>query len=220
MSITTLRTANVIDRLAAALHAVAPMADPAVWVPALEPALIRAECATVARVAALLGQCRAEAGPAFTCLQENLNYSAQGLLTTWPTRFTPQTAAQYAHQPEMIANAVYANRLGNGDAASGDGWRFRGHGLIQVTGRANFIAFAAWCKRTIDDAAAWALQPDGAAMTAAWFWQTNKLNLDADVADIDAITLAVNGHKASEATKAERLAFITIAQGVLTPAFA
>lgn len=220
MSSTTLPAPTVIDRLQAALRAVAPKADPAVWVPALKPALIMADCTTAPRLAALLGQCRAEAGPAFTALQENLNYSAEGLRLTWPTRFTPETAARYARQPEMIANLVYANRLGNGDSASGDGWRYRGHGLIQITGKANFTAFAAWCGRTIEDAAAWALQPDGAAMTAAWFWQSNGLNLRADDADIDAITLAVNGQKASQTTKAERLAFSTAARDVLTPALA
>lgn len=207
---------DVFDRLEDAIRRIAPQADPRVWVPALKPAFLTADCVTPRRIAAILGQCRAEAGPAFNQLTENLNYSAEGLLRAWPKRFTPETASRYAHQPELIANLVYANRLGNGDVASGDGWRFRGHGLIQITGRDTFKAFAVWCRRTVEDAATWALQPDGAAITAAWFWNANKLNQHADVPDIDAITEAVNGKDASALTRQQRLAFSNAANGILT----
>lgn len=79
-----------------------------------------------------------EVGQTYEPIEENLNYSAAGLIKTWPAKFTPEKAAQYAKKPEKIANYVYANRIGNGNEASGDGWKFRGRGYVQVTGRANY----------------------------------------------------------------------------------
>lgn len=93
------------------------------------------------RASHFFGQLSHESGN-FNIFTENLNYSAAGLRSTWPTRFTEQTAQQFARKPEAIANLVYSNRMGNGDEASGDGWRFRGRGAIQLTGRANYQAFA------------------------------------------------------------------------------
>ncbi len=224
MSVTVAAVADidVFDRLEAALRATAPKADPAIWVPALKPALIRAGCTTPQRIAALLGQCRAEAGPAFEALVENLNYSAQALLTTWPKRFSSEVAAEYARQPERIANFVYADRrdLGNGPKSSGDGWTFRGRGLIQITGRNNFKAFEAWWGQTIPDPARWVPTPAEAAMTAAWFWEVNNLNQHAQTWDIDAITQAVNGKGAPDTTKEARLTFSNDALVGLNPVFA
>lgn len=101
---------------------------------------------TPQRAAHFFGQLSHESG-GFTVFVENLNYSAAGLRSTWPTRFTEQTAKQFARKPEAIANLVYSNRMGNGNEASGDGWRFRGRGAIQLTGRANYQALADHLKR-------------------------------------------------------------------------
>ena len=108
-----------------------------VWVEAMNTILPKYDIVTPKRLAAFLAQTAHESA-GFTAVRENLNYSAQGLMKTWPARFNQTTAAAYARQPEKIANKVYANRMGNGDEASGDGWRYRGRGLIQFTGKANY----------------------------------------------------------------------------------
>src|SRR5262245_36192792 len=108
------------------------------WISALNAAMQRFEINTPARAAAFLAQTAHESGE-FRRLVENLSYSAAGLCKTWPKRFlTLDVAKPYERQPELLANYVYAKRLGNGDVASGDGWRFRGRGLIQLTGRGNY----------------------------------------------------------------------------------
>jgi predicted chitinase len=108
------------------------------WALALNAAMDRFDITTPARVAAFLAQTAHESAE-FRTLVENLSYSAAGLCKNWPNRFaTPDVAKPYERNPELLANYVYAKRLGNGDAASGDGWRFRGRGLIQLTGRGNY----------------------------------------------------------------------------------
>jgi putative chitinase len=194
-----------IPGLARALVAAAPHADLSVWVPALSPALTKADCTTPRRISALLGQCAVEAGSGFGELAENTNYTSPArLLAIFPREFTPAQAAADAGHAQLIANQAYANRLGNGAAATNDGWNFRGHGLIQVTGRTEFTAFAAWCGRSVEDAAAWALTPPGAAMTAAWYWSANGLNALADAWNLEAITRKVNG--AAELGLSQRVA--------------
>ena len=112
--------------------------DPARWVGALNAAMVKFEINTPVRAAAFLAQTAHESAE-FRTLVENLNYSAAGLCKTWPNRFASLDFAKpYDRNPELIANYVYAKRLGNGDVASGDGWRFRGRGLIQLTGRGNY----------------------------------------------------------------------------------
>ncbi len=96
-------------------------------------------------------------------------------------------------QPETLANRVYSNRLGNGDEASGDGWRFRGRGLIQLTGRANYQQFAEAMTMTLDQAVEHAATEAGAADSAAWFWTVNQLNPLADAWSVDLITRKING---------------------------
>lgn len=125
---------------------------------------------------------------------ENLNYSAKGLLATFPKYFkTAADAEAFARQPEKIANRVYANRMGNGTEASGDGFRYRGRGLIQLTGKVNYVAFAKWLgdERVID-------QPDlvateYAVQSAVFFWDRNALNALADKDDIVKVTKRING---------------------------
>lgn len=147
---------------------------------------------TPLRLAAFLAQCDHES-QGFTRFAENLNYSATGLTATWPKRFPPDIAAQYARQPEKIANRAYADRLGNGPEETGDGWRFRGHGYIQITGRDNHADFAN-CKKMSLDAVIVYLQTEAGAMeSAAWFFKTRGLNAIADKGDILSLTKAING---------------------------
>lgn len=153
---------------------------------------------TTNRIAAFLAQCAHESSR-FDRLTENLNYSAHGLAQTWPSRFRsdnglPTELAQSLHRkPEEIANVVYAARLGNGDPASGDGWRFRGRGLIQVTGRYNYRE----CGRelVIDlEASPESLEtPLYASLSAGWFWNMRGLNKWADEWSIERISRAING---------------------------
>jgi len=129
----------------------------------------------------------------FTRIEENLNYGTQGLIRTWPQHFTIKNAPTYAHKPQMIASRAYANRMGNGPESSGDGWTFRGRGLIQITGRENYDAFAAFKGISLADAILYLGTADGALESACWFWQTRRLNAWADQGDIGAITKRING---------------------------
>jgi len=145
------------------------------------------------RIAAFIAQCSHESGH-FEKLIENLNYSAKGLVMTWPKRFTtPELANKYARQPEMIANFVYANRLGNGDESSGDGWKYRGRGLIQLTGKYNYQAFANSIGMNLEDVVGHLETKQGAVEAACFFWTNNKLNSYADVGDIKGMTKVING---------------------------
>jgi putative chitinase len=151
---------------------------------------------TPLRLAHFLAQCGHESGN-WKFKVENLNYSAPALQSVFRKYFPDEaTAAQYARKPEMIANKVYASRMANGDEASGDGWRFRGRGYIQLTGRQNYTSF----DKVVDEDVL--TYPDLVAekyplLSAAWFWDSNKLNALADKgstdADITAITKRVNG---------------------------
>lgn len=150
------------------------------------------EINTPKRVAAFISQVAHESAH-LTAVRENLNYSSQGLLKTFRKYFTPALASKYHRKPEMIANRVYANRMGNGDEASGDGWRFRGRGLIQLTGRDNYTRFAADMEMTLDEAVEYLETPEGAMMSAAWFWDSRDLNTYADKGDIVTVSKRVNG---------------------------
>lgn len=151
---------------------------------------------TPLRLAHFLAQCAHESGN-WRFKVENLNYSAQSLQSVFRKYFpTEALAAQHARKPQQIANRVYANRMQNGNEASGDGWRFRGRGYIQLTGKQNYTAFDAVVKDSILE------NPELVAdkyplLSAAWFWNANKLNALADKgatdADVTAITKRVNG---------------------------
>lgn len=143
------------------------------------------------RIAAFLAQTGFESNY-FNVIEENLNYSAEGLMKTFPSRFNSITAAAYAHKPAQIANRAYAGKNGNGDEASGDGWRYHGRGLIQLTTKNNYVACAKVLNKTPNDLTFYALTPKGAVETASWFWAANKLNGYADMDDIDSITRRVN----------------------------
>lgn len=145
------------------------------------------------RIAGFLAQTAHESG-GFTQTKENLNYSAKGLMTTFKKYFPDEaTAKKYERQPEKIANRVYANRMKNGDEASGDGFKFRGRGLIQLTGRDNYTRFAEALDLSLDDTIAYLETPNGAVASAGWFWDTNKLNDYCDRDDFIGLTKRING---------------------------
>lgn len=163
------------------------------WHHALEQALPDYDINTPKRVASFLAQCAHESG-GFRALKENLNYKAESLMRVWP-RYFPDlaTAQRYAHNQEMIANRAYANRMGNGPEESGDGWRFCGRGLIQLTGRNNYQAFADSIETNINDIPAYLATFEGAVQSACWFWEANNLNQYADAGDILTMTKKING---------------------------
>ncbi len=183
------------------LRVVLPMAVGLdVWCPALNAAMRRFEINSTARAAAFLAQVAHESNE-LRHLVENLSYSAPRLLQVWPRRFpTLETALPYERQPETLANYVYANRLGNGDEASGDGWRFRGRGLLQITGRDNYRAAGLALALTLESEPEQVETPAVAALVAAQFWQSHGLNeladerdgVDAD-ANFETMTVRING---------------------------
>lgn len=163
------------------------------WYHAISEILPEYEINTPQRVAAFLAQCAHESG-GFIFLKENLNYKAASLRKVFPKYFPDDaTAAAYANKPEMIANRVYANRMGNGDKASGDGWRFCGRGLIQLTGKNNYTFFAASLDIPLQEASEYLETFEGAVQSACFFWEQNKLNQWADSGDILTLTKRING---------------------------
>jgi putative chitinase len=159
----------------------------------LEKVLPKYEITTVDRVAAFLAQCGHESAD-FTVLEENLNYGAKGLLGLFKKYFPNEDLAkQYERKPEKIANRIYANRMGNGDEASGDGYAHRGRGAIQLTGKLNYQAFGNSIGLSLEDAITYCGTMDGAIESACWFWQKNKLNAIADKKDVLAMTKKING---------------------------
>jgi putative chitinase len=142
--------------------------------------------------AMFLAQCGHESGN-FSTVQENLNYRAETLVKVFPKYFRDVNPADYEKQPEKIANRVYSNRMGNGDESSGDGYRYRGRGLIQLTGKDNYGACAAALKYDLDSDPDYLETAEGAARSAAWFWAHNGLNKFADADDIIGCTKRVNG---------------------------
>jgi putative chitinase len=193
-----------VSHVDAALRAVAPnLADQqrAEWVAALGQPLSRAGIASVRCVAAFLGQCAVESG-GFRELEEDLYYNTERLREVWPARFPDMASAEAcAMQPEKLANIVYADRMGNGDAASGDGWRFRGRGLIQITGRWAYEHFARAMNMSLDQAVSHAGTRAGAADSAAWFWTANDLNSLASSWSIDLLSRKINGGSAGAAER-------------------
>lgn len=163
------------------------------WYKAISEILPEYQINTPKRVAAFLAQCAHESG-GFIFLKENLNYKAPSLRKVFPKYFTDDaTAAAYANKPEKIANRVYANRMGNGDEASGDGWRYCGRGLIQLTGKDNYTFFAASLDIPVQEAAEYLQTFEGAVQSACFFWEQNNLNQWADKGDILTLTKRING---------------------------
>lgn len=163
------------------------------WYNALSAILPDYGIDTPERVAAFIAQCAHESG-GFKFLKENLNYRAVSLRRTFPKYFPDDAiAARYANNQEAIANRVYANRMGNGDEASGDGWRYCGRGLIQLTGKENYSWFAASLEMPVEDVPEYLGTFEGAVQSACWFWESNNLNKWADSKDIKELTRRING---------------------------
>lgn len=179
-TIGALQKAAYMPPLLATLPPVSGLAE------AMQNAIEQFDLATPQRQAAFIAQCGHESAD-FKHLQENLNYSAEALLKVWPSHFDEANVADYANQPEKIANRAYANRMGNGDEASGDGWRYHGRGAIQLTGKTNYEKFG-----DVDNPDLQAQFPQ-AILSAGRFWKANKLNSYADKGDIEGMTKRING---------------------------
>jgi putative chitinase len=179
------------------------------WADAVANACAEFSISTPQRIAGFLSQCAHESG-GFERLQDNLNYSADGMAGIWPRRFAvlgpdgkpvkkngknqPNKFALALHRkPEMIANVVYSNRMGNGPTESGEGWKYRGRGLKQLTGKDNHRACSAGLGVDLVSNPDLLLEPVYAARSAAWFWSTNKCNAFADAEDIEGLTRKING---------------------------
>lgn len=173
--------------------------EPDVWVEALNMWLPVYEINTQRRVCSFLAQCGHESG-GFMTLKENLNYSAQALYNIFRKYFPTLTAAEnFAKKPELIANKVYANRMGNGPESSGDGFKYRGRGPIQLTGKDNYTTFAndmfneEECAEVLANPDLLATDKSIALKSAIWFWNKNNLNSYADAEDLTGMTKRING---------------------------
>ena len=166
------------------------------WYDALKEILPVYEINTPERCAAFIAQCAHESG-GFKFLKENLNYKAASLRKVFPKYFPDDAIAnEYASRPnkqEAIANRVYANRMGNSDEASGDGFRYLGRGLIQLTGKNNYTFFAASIDTPLEEIPEYLQTFEGAVQSACWFWEQNNLNQWADKKDILTMTKKING---------------------------
>lgn len=162
------------------------------WADPLSDAFKIYDISNEKRIAAFLSQVLVESGN-FKWLEENLNYSAKGLLTTFPKYFNVSQAKNYERKPQAIASRVYGNRMGNGDEKSGDGWKYRGRGLIQLTGKSNYQKFDVTVSDNIIDNPDLVKTPKYAVLSACWFWDINNLNDLADAGNIVGMSRKVNG---------------------------
>ena len=163
------------------------------WIDAINETFEKFDISTPERQACFLGQCAHESG-GFTALSENLNYSAASLCRVWPKRFPTMNDGQnYEKNPQKIANKVYASRMGNGDEESGEGYAYRGRGLIQLTGKSNYEACGEALGVDLVENPDLVATPQYAALSAGWFWNKNKLNAYADKNDMEGLTKKING---------------------------
>jgi len=187
------------------------------WCDELNKALPKYDITTDQRIAGFISQCAHESMD-FNAMSENLNYREETLNKVFPRYFGPgkRNAAEYARNPEKIANYVYmdefrTSKLGN--VHPGDGWRFRGRGLKQLTGRDNYTRFAKDYDLTAEEAAVWVETKEGALASALWFWNTNKLNAVADTGNVAALTKKINGGDIGLADRQARYAKAMAALG-------
>ena len=161
------------------------------WLAPLEETFTKYDISTPVRQACFIGQCAHESGN-FKTLQENLNYSAEGLMTTWPSRFpTKEIADQYARKPEKIAGKVYNGRLGN--TSEEEAAKYLGRGLIQLTGKENYANCGSGIGVDLLSDPTLLLDPRYATLSAGWFWNKKGLNSLADASDIETMTKRING---------------------------
>jgi putative chitinase len=197
------------QQLAAAAICSAEVAEK--WAQPLTDAMARFAINTTARMAPFIAQVAYESGR-LSVVEENLHYRAPQLLVVFPGHFTDQEARAYAMKPERIASRAYANRNGNGDEASGDGWRFRGRGLLQITGRENYADCGEALGVDLLTDPDRLLEPPLAAMSAGWFWAAHGLNVLADSGNFARITIRINGALNGQS---ERLIFLASAKTAL-----
>jgi putative chitinase len=163
------------------------------WAESLNETCERFAIDTPFRIAGFISNTAHESA-GFKAVTEGLNYTVAGLMRTWPQRFpTVEVAQRYAMQPEKIANRAYCDRMGNGNEASGDGWKFRGRGLIQLTGKNNYVAYSLACDNEALQKPEIVEQPKYAAESAGWFWDVNRLNTLADAQDVGGMCRRING---------------------------
>lgn len=162
------------------------------WHEAMVELLPQYEINSPQRIAGFIAQCGHESA-GFTILEENLNYSEKGLMAIFPKYFRDRSPAAYERKPEAIANVVYANRMGNGSEKSGDGWKFRGRGVIQLTGHDNYSAFGKAVGKDVDQVIKYLGTKKGALHSACWYWESRNINAAADASDIVRMTKLVNG---------------------------
>lgn len=161
------------------------------WLAPLEETFAKYDIFTPVRQACFIGQCAHESGN-FKTLQENLNYSAEGLMKTWPSRFpTKEIADQYARQPAKIAGKVYNGRLGN--TSEEEASKYLGRGLIQLTGKENYANCGLGLGVDFVGNPDWLLDPKYATLSAGWYWNKKGLNALADSSDIETMTKRING---------------------------
>jgi putative chitinase len=161
------------------------------WLGPLEETFAKYDIATPQRQAAFIGQCAHESAN-FKVLQENLNYSAEGLMKTWPSRFpTLEYAAQYAKNPAKIAGKVYNGRLGN--TSEEEAAKYLGRGLIQLTGKENYANCGTALGIDLIGNSTLLTEPKYAALSAGWFWNKKGLNSLADANDVETMTKRING---------------------------
>jgi len=163
------------------------------WLEPLNTTFAKYDISTPARQAFFIGQCAHESGN-FRILEENLHYSAARLMAVWPSRFPNlDVAAQYANNPEKLANKIYSGRMGNGDEESGEGYAYRGRGLIQMTGKESYANCGSGLGVDLVGDPNRLLDPQYAALSAGWFWNKKGLNSLADVQDYETMTKRING---------------------------
>jgi len=160
--------------------------------PGLEAAIKTADLDTPARLSAFLAQTGHESG-GFKFLEENLNYKPETLCRVWPSHFNEENCHEFSGNPEAIANTAYAGRMGNGDAETGDGWRYRGRGFLQLTGKENYEHASSDLGFDFVSEPDAVATPEGAALTAAWFWKKHNLNHYVDNNDFTQMTKIING---------------------------
>ena len=161
------------------------------WLDPLNATFAKYDISTPVRQACFIGQCQHESEN-FTKLEENLNYSASRLMAVWPSRFPSlDVANQYANNPEKLANKVYGGRMGN--VEDGDGWKYHGRGLIQLTGKDNYANCGSGLGVDLLSNPEWVATPEYAALSAGWFWNKKGLNDLADTGDYETMTKRING---------------------------
>ena len=161
------------------------------WLAPLEATFAKYDISTPLRKACFIGQCAHESGN-FKILEENLHYKAESLMKVWPSRFPDlDTASKYANNPQLIANKVYSGRMGN--VEDGDGWKYHGRGLIQLTGKDNYANCGSGLGVDLLSNPEWVATPEYAALSAGWFWNKKGLNDLADTMDIETMTKRING---------------------------